>query len=185
MVFSKKSLLYIIIFCVLGGVLPYAQAEGQGGTRSNTLVGSVSYVSNPLWMAYNSGNESRFYIPAPLATWGVDEIPLEAPRAPFVSLYSSEKHPDGATYQYAFFHILKATDTDEEQSVQVGPMVKLMNHSPSEPYVQLLGGVVGFGYAKAGETVGITLLGMHMPSVDVNADDKPRWQQVRADRRMR
>lgn len=116
----------------------------------------------PFWSYYKSSSIESYYVPSPLgAIIGSGEAGLARP-SPF-ALYSYAEDEAGNVEQGMLFNLIKAKNLDDEQSVTVGPILKLSNDGGGNAArVEILGGLFALGHTEDGKRAGIVLLGIQL-----------------------
>ena len=118
----------------------------------------------PVWTYYSSKEFGEaLYVPSPMgALMGSRNHETRPQPSPF-ALYSYERDEQGNIRQDLIFHIIQAKDTEEEQSVAIGPILKLRNDGAGNAArMEILGGLFALGHSKDGKQAGLTILGLDL-----------------------
>lgn len=131
--------------------------------RSGTALASANSYSWPLWTVWN-GQEGQqaVYFPSLFSNWMRPEHNGAPSVEPF-ALYSMRVHPNGSETQTMLFHLVRSESGKQGNSLTIGPILKMGNHTVNEPYVEILGGLLGFGYKEAGKRPGLHVAGFSIP----------------------
>lgn len=129
----------------------------------------------PLWSHYEQADGSRFsYFPSPLGPWSTQID--DAHPFPFYAFYTYHRHPNGEETQSLFFHLIESHDSDEAQSLRVGPLLTLSNPAPNAPRVEILSGLISLGHSRDGRTMGLSIMGLNFHT---EVPPPTRWETAK------